>query len=74
MDAALHVYDSMHRSLSPSTEGECSSFAPGVIMRSGTGSHTSASGIIYTGEWHEDKVWIHCVCTDYLSVLFFLCF
>ncbi|XP_010786291.1 MORN repeat-containing protein 2 [Notothenia coriiceps] len=36
-------------------EGECSMCA-GVMMRSGTGTHTSAGGIIYTGEWLEDKM------------------
>ncbi|XP_042367326.1 MORN repeat-containing protein 2 isoform X2 [Plectropomus leopardus] len=36
-------------------EGECSS-ASGVMMRSGAGKHTSAGGIIYTGEWSEDKM------------------
>lgn len=42
-----------------STEGECSRSASGVMMRSGAGKHTSASGVIYTGEWCEDKV---CCC------------
>ncbi|XP_076007682.1 MORN repeat-containing protein 2 isoform X2 [Genypterus blacodes] len=28
----------------------------GVRMRTGTGKHTSASGIIYNGDWHEDKM------------------
>ncbi|XP_049892455.1 MORN repeat-containing protein 2 isoform X2 [Epinephelus moara] len=37
-------------------EGECSMSASGVMMRSGSGKHTSAGGIIYTGEWHEDKM------------------
>ncbi|KAK2883152.1 MORN repeat-containing protein 2 [Channa argus] len=37
-------------------EGECSRLASGVIMRSGTGKHTSENGIVYTGEWHEDKM------------------
>ncbi|KAF7658445.1 hypothetical protein LDENG_00012420 [Lucifuga dentata] len=37
-------------------EGECSRSTSGVMMRSGSGTHTSASGIIYTGEWHEDKM------------------
>ncbi|XP_040001023.1 MORN repeat-containing protein 2 isoform X3 [Xiphias gladius] len=37
-------------------EGECSKSASGVMMRSGAGKHTSANGIIYTGEWHEDKM------------------
>uniref|UniRef100_A0A3Q3IX02 MORN repeat containing 2 n=2 Tax=Monopterus albus TaxID=43700 RepID=A0A3Q3IX02_MONAL len=37
-------------------EGECSRSESGVIMRSGTGKHTSPSGVIYNGEWHEDKM------------------
>ncbi|XP_071389731.1 MORN repeat-containing protein 2 [Centroberyx affinis] len=37
-------------------EGECSRSASGVVMRSGTGKQITASGIIYTGEWHEDKM------------------
>uniref|UniRef100_A0A3Q0RKN7 MORN repeat containing 2 n=1 Tax=Amphilophus citrinellus TaxID=61819 RepID=A0A3Q0RKN7_AMPCI len=37
-------------------EGECSRSACGATVRSGVGKHTSASGIIYTGEWHEDKM------------------
>lgn len=48
--------------LSP-TEGECSRSASGVMMRSGAGKHTSAGGVIYTGEWCEDKVCVYCVCT-----------
>lgn len=47
-----------------STEGECSRCASGVMMRSGAGKHTSAGGVIYTGEWLEDKVCIFCVCTS----------
>uniref|UniRef100_A0A672ZLI4 MORN repeat containing 2 n=1 Tax=Sphaeramia orbicularis TaxID=375764 RepID=A0A672ZLI4_9TELE len=37
-------------------EGEYCSSASGVMVRSGTGKHTSASGIIYTGEWQDDKM------------------
>lgn len=37
-------------------EGECSRSAYGALVRSGAGKHTSASGITYTGEWHEDKM------------------
>lgn len=40
----------------PPTEGECSRSASGTLMRNGVGKHTSANGIIYIGEWHEDKV------------------
>ncbi|XP_026217268.1 MORN repeat-containing protein 2 isoform X1 [Anabas testudineus] len=37
-------------------EGDYSRSATGVILRSGTGKHISANGILYTGEWHEDKM------------------
>ncbi|XP_054480941.1 MORN repeat-containing protein 2 [Anoplopoma fimbria] len=37
-------------------EGECSRSASGVMKRSGAGKHTSACGIIYIGEWLEDKM------------------
>ncbi|XP_056223734.1 MORN repeat-containing protein 2 [Seriola aureovittata] len=37
-------------------EGECSRSASGALMRSGVGKHTSADGIIYTGEWLQDKM------------------
>ncbi|XP_008399298.1 MORN repeat-containing protein 2 isoform X1 [Poecilia reticulata] len=37
-------------------EGECRKAESGELVRSGTGKHTSASGIIYTGEWQEDKM------------------
>ncbi|XP_076007675.1 MORN repeat-containing protein 2 isoform X1 [Genypterus blacodes] len=37
------------------TEGLYTSTS-GVRMRTGTGKHTSASGIIYNGDWHEDKM------------------
>ncbi|XP_074554064.1 MORN repeat-containing protein 2 [Halichoeres trimaculatus] len=37
-------------------EGECSMAASGALVRSGTGTHTSAGGMIYTGEWHEDAL------------------
>ncbi|XP_034529662.1 MORN repeat-containing protein 2 isoform X1 [Notolabrus celidotus] len=37
-------------------EGECSRGASGAMVRSGPGKHTSAGGVIYTGEWTEDKV------------------
>ncbi|XP_075968039.1 MORN repeat-containing protein 2 isoform X2 [Anarhichas minor] len=37
-------------------EGECDSSALGVMKRSGAGKHTSAGGVIYTGEWLEDKI------------------
>ncbi|XP_076578022.1 MORN repeat-containing protein 2 [Chaetodon auriga] len=37
-------------------EGECSRSTSGVMMRSGAGKHTSAGGVIYTGEWREDKM------------------
>ncbi|XP_008298805.1 MORN repeat-containing protein 2 isoform X2 [Stegastes partitus] len=44
-------------------EGECSRSECGAIVRSGNGKHTSASGVTYIGEWHEDKVCICCVST-----------
>ncbi|XP_047430538.1 MORN repeat-containing protein 2 [Mugil cephalus] len=37
-------------------EGESSRSESGAMVRSGTGKHTSACGIIYTGEWSEDKM------------------
>ncbi|XP_068163413.1 MORN repeat-containing protein 2 isoform X1 [Antennarius striatus] len=37
-------------------EGECSRSASGVVMRSGAGKHTSANGVVYTGEWKKDKM------------------
>ncbi|XP_071357931.1 MORN repeat-containing protein 2 [Trachinotus anak] len=37
-------------------EGEFSRSASGALMRSGIGKHTSVNGIIYTGEWHDDKM------------------
>ncbi|XP_028256309.1 MORN repeat-containing protein 2 [Parambassis ranga] len=37
-------------------EGDCCQSASGSLMRSGTGKHTSAGGVIYTGDWHEDKM------------------
>ncbi|KAM3587436.1 uncharacterized protein V6R79_005502 [Siganus canaliculatus] len=37
-------------------EGKCSRSAAGVMMRSGVGEYTSADGVTYTGEWHEDKM------------------
>ncbi|XP_069012974.1 MORN repeat-containing protein 2 [Embiotoca jacksoni] len=37
-------------------EGECSRSECGAMVRSGTGKHTSASGVVYSGEWNEDKM------------------
>ncbi|KAM9705275.1 MORN repeat-containing protein 2 [Menidia menidia] len=37
-------------------EGECSRSGSGVLVRSGRGKHTSAGGVVYIGEWHEDKM------------------
>ncbi|XP_034381739.1 MORN repeat-containing protein 2 isoform X2 [Cyclopterus lumpus] len=42
--------------MSRMSEGECSRSASGVMKRSGAGKHTSAGGIIYTGEWMEDQM------------------
>lgn len=54
----------------PPTEGECSRSASGALMRNGVGKHTSANGIIYTGEWHEDKVYTLMLCLNtYLKSL-----
>lgn len=57
-----------------STEGECIRSARGLMVRSGSGTHTSAGGVIYTGEWLEDKVSIYCVepCR-WLYVLYVAC-
>ncbi|KAK7896350.1 hypothetical protein WMY93_021675 [Mugilogobius chulae] len=38
-------------------EGQGRKSASGAMVRRGTGKHISASGIIYNGEWNEDKVW-----------------
>ncbi|KAJ8013854.1 hypothetical protein DPEC_G00034130 [Dallia pectoralis] len=37
-------------------EGECSRSSDGVMVRSGTGKHTSATDGTYIGEWHDDKM------------------
>ncbi|XP_077957896.1 MORN repeat-containing protein 2 isoform X4 [Gasterosteus aculeatus] len=37
-------------------EGECSGSASEGVKRSGAGKHASAGGVIYTGEWLEDKM------------------
>ncbi|XP_047192297.1 MORN repeat-containing protein 2 isoform X2 [Scophthalmus maximus] len=37
-------------------EGECGLSASGAMVRCGAGKHTSANGIIYMGEWHEDRM------------------
>ncbi|KAL0964548.1 hypothetical protein UPYG_G00325470 [Umbra pygmaea] len=37
-------------------EGECSRSSDGVVLRRGMGKHTSAGGVTYTGEWHDDKI------------------
>lgn len=64
-DAASHVYTFTlqlsymyvcQRLSLFSAEGECSRSESGAVMRSGTGKHTSAGGVVYTGEWREDKV------------------
>ncbi|XP_028845918.1 MORN repeat-containing protein 2 isoform X2 [Denticeps clupeoides] len=38
------------------SEGECCRTAEGVLMRHGVGKHTSGSGVIYKGEWKDDKM------------------
>lgn len=45
-----------------STEGECTSSESGLMKRSGAGTHTSADGATYTGEWREDKVRTYSKC------------
>lgn len=37
-------------------EGECCRTSDGVVIRKGSGTQTSASGVTYTGEWDNDKV------------------
>ncbi|CDQ74820.1 MORN repeat-containing protein 2 isoform X1 [Oncorhynchus mykiss] len=37
-------------------EGECCGSTEGGVVRRGMGKHTSASGVTYTGEWHDDKM------------------
>ncbi|XP_053717869.1 MORN repeat-containing protein 2 isoform X2 [Synchiropus splendidus] len=36
--------------------GDCIRMPSGETKRSGSGRHTSASGIVYTGEWRDDKM------------------
>lgn len=48
-------------------EGECSRTSDGVVIRKGSGTQTSASGLTYTGEWGNDKV---CVGYDFFSSSF----
>ncbi|XP_059375638.1 MORN repeat-containing protein 4-like isoform X1 [Carassius carassius] len=37
-------------------EGERCRTSDGVVMRKGSGTQTSASGVTYTGEWDNDKM------------------
>ncbi|XP_035002995.1 MORN repeat-containing protein 2 isoform X1 [Hippoglossus stenolepis] len=37
-------------------EGESFKSASGVMVRTGVGKQTTANWIVYTGEWHEDKM------------------
>ncbi|CAL1568918.1 unnamed protein product [Knipowitschia caucasica] len=37
-------------------EGQCCRSASGAMVRGGTGRHISAAGVIYSGEWCEDKM------------------
>lgn len=39
-----------------STEGEYISVSNGLIERSGTGTHHLVSGIVYSGQWAQDKM------------------
>ncbi|XP_013855546.1 MORN repeat-containing protein 2 isoform X2 [Austrofundulus limnaeus] len=36
--------------------GESSRSSSGALVRSGTGKHTSSNGLVYIGEWCEDKM------------------
>lgn len=62
MTSHIYITQVTQVCVSSSTEGECSRSASGVMMRSGAGKHTSEGGVIYTGEWHGDKVCIYCAC------------
>ncbi|XP_029969653.1 MORN repeat-containing protein 2 [Salarias fasciatus] len=37
-------------------EGECCRSLSGALVRNGTGKHTSAYGVTYTGDWCNDKM------------------
>ena len=37
-------------------EGEYKEKGPGHIVRSGRGTHTSATGTVYSGEWQADTL------------------
>lgn len=37
-------------------DGECCRTSDGVVIRKGSGTQTSASGLTYIGEWDNDKV------------------
>ncbi|XP_072309602.1 MORN repeat-containing protein 2 [Eucyclogobius newberryi] len=37
-------------------EGQCSESASGAIVRGGAGKHISSGGVVYVGEWREDKM------------------
>ncbi|XP_033845147.1 MORN repeat-containing protein 2 [Periophthalmus magnuspinnatus] len=37
-------------------EGQCYKSASGAMVRGGTGKHVSASGVVYSGEWNEDRI------------------
>ncbi|XP_035259059.1 MORN repeat-containing protein 2 isoform X1 [Anguilla anguilla] len=36
--------------------GECSRSLEGMVKREGLGTQTSANGLVYTGEWKDDKL------------------
>ncbi|XP_061089227.1 MORN repeat-containing protein 2 [Conger conger] len=36
--------------------GECSQSPDGTVKRDGVGTQTSANGLVYTGEWKDDKL------------------
>ncbi|XP_042189423.1 MORN repeat-containing protein 2 isoform X2 [Callorhinchus milii] len=37
-------------------DGECIKSEDGIVERNGTGIHTTPSGIVYTGNWKNDKM------------------
>ncbi|KAJ8337740.1 hypothetical protein SKAU_G00367060 [Synaphobranchus kaupii] len=36
--------------------GECSKSPDGIVSREGLGTQTSANGLVYTGDWKDDKL------------------
>ncbi|XP_067311612.1 MORN repeat-containing protein 2 isoform X2 [Pseudorasbora parva] len=50
-------------------EGECSRTSDGVVIRKGSGTQTSASGLTYTGEWDNDKVQFSVACSKTTCIM-----